>query len=316
MHHLFSSNEISNIRVAEDEREQVEERDSSASAFLLRYVNLVAIRQHSRCDSARTREFAGKLTSYIHTRSTQTHTFASVALTMPEVFPLRIRTLFSSASHRAFVGSENLILEDILVGLRKLISSRSLAIKLTHKSKSRWTKTSFLEYLNLTKLIKFRHHDVVASSAARLEIWIFANESNSSNQYSYARVTSEFRQRQRHRNRYRHSPQPFDVLNYFHRSNRTCVWPRLCENLGKNAADCHEPMRECDPNEIRGDPFVTEECQSFISIIEIKPVTRTEFTSRNYDPVFRRETRKAITCVTIFEFLTLNIFQMRRRSRC
>lgn len=37
---------ISSIRVAEDEREQVEEVDiSAASAFLLRYVNLVAIRE-------------------------------------------------------------------------------------------------------------------------------------------------------------------------------------------------------------------------------------------------------------------------------
>lgn len=75
LHHLFG--EISNIRVAEDEREQVEERGSNASAFLLRYVNLVAIRQHSRCDSARTREFAGKLTSYIHTKHT-THTYIRI----------------------------------------------------------------------------------------------------------------------------------------------------------------------------------------------------------------------------------------------
>lgn len=116
--------------------------------------------------------------------------------------------------------------------------------------------------------------------AAKPEIRIFANESNSSNQYSHARVTSEFRQRQRHRNRYRRSPQPLDVLNYFHRSNRTCVWPRLCENLGKNAADCHEPTRECDPNEIRRDPFVTEEWQFFISIIEIKQHSDCVYTKK------------------------------------
>lgn len=94
--HRFPPSNIEHV--VEDE--QIEEIDIPvASAFLLRYVNLVAIREHSR---RWYRSYVGIRQETFYTRThARVHTGVAVAtvVTMAEVFPLRIRILYSLLFH-------------------------------------------------------------------------------------------------------------------------------------------------------------------------------------------------------------------------